>query len=87
LVQQATILTVLLEREAWRADQQATDWVGKPIAGVLGLDLDVKVNRKRVKGVVEKLVTWGKLHPVTIKVNRTEKEGYTAKPLQGGIPF
>jgi RecA-family ATPase len=87
LMQQAAILTALLERETWRADQQATDWVGKPIAGVLGLDLDRKVNRKRVKGIIEKLVAWGKLHPVTMKVNRTEKEGYTAKPLQGGIPF
>ena len=87
LMQQAVIRTALLEREAWRADQQAKDWVGQPIAGVLGLDLDLKVNRKRVKGIVEKLVAWGVLHPVTVKVNRTEKEGYTAHPLQGGIPF
>ena len=87
LMQQAAILTKLLEREAWRADGQATDWVGKPIAEVLGLDLELKVNRKRVKGIVEKLVAWGKLHPVAMKVNRTEKEGYTAGSLQGGIPF
>jgi hypothetical protein len=86
-VQQATILTKLMEREAWRADSQATDWVGKPIAEVLGLDMELKVSRKRVKGIIDKLVDWGKLHPVTMKVNRTEKEGYTAKALQGGIPF
>ena len=87
LMQQAVICTALLEREAWRADQQATDWVGRPIARALGLDLELKVNRKRVKGIIDKLVTWGKLHSVTMKVNRTEKEGYTAHPLQGGIPF
>jgi RecA-family ATPase len=87
LVQQATILTALLERENWRADQQAADWVGRPIAGVLGLDLELKVSRERVNGIIEKLVAWGKLHSVTIKVNRADRKGYTAHPLQGGIPF
>jgi hypothetical protein len=43
--QQAAIRAVLREREAWRADQQAKDWVGQPIARVLGLDLELKAKR------------------------------------------
>jgi hypothetical protein len=59
LTQQAAIRAVLREREAWRADQQAKDWVGQPIARVLGLDLELKAKRTRVRGIVEKLVAWG----------------------------
>jgi hypothetical protein len=85
LVQQGAIRASLREREAWRESSQATDWVGRPIAEVLGLDLNLKAHRDRVKGVIDKLVAWGDLHPVTMKVHREDKEGYTARPLQEGL--
>ncbi len=85
LTQQGAIRVALREREAWRADPQAKDWVGVPIANVLGVDLNLKAMRKRIKGIIDKLEAWGDLHPVTMKVNRVEKEGYTARPLQEGL--
>ena len=85
IVQQGAIREALREREAWRESSQATDWVGRPIAEVLGLDLNLKAHRDRVKGVIDKLVAWGDLHPVTMKVHREDKEGYTARKVQEGL--
>jgi hypothetical protein len=39
----------------WRADVRADDWVGHAVADVLGLDLDQKVDRARVKSLLK---TW-----------------------------
>jgi RecA-family ATPase len=58
LTQQGAIRAALREREAWRENSQAADWVGVPIARVLGLDLGIKANRKRVKGIIDKLEAW-----------------------------
>jgi hypothetical protein len=37
----------------WRKDIQAKDWVGKPIADALGLDLDAKDDKERVKAALK----------------------------------
>jgi len=37
----------------WRANSQATDWVGKPIAAALCLDLDNKADKAKVKGALK----------------------------------
>jgi len=37
----------------WRADSQAKDWVGKPIAAALHLDLDSKADKARIKGALK----------------------------------
>jgi hypothetical protein len=42
---------------AWRADVQATAWVGKPIAEALGLDLQQAADKAKVKAMLK---TWVK---------------------------
>jgi hypothetical protein len=37
----------------WRKDSQAKDWVGKPIAEALRLDLDSKADRAKIKGALK----------------------------------
>jgi AAA domain/DnaB-like helicase N terminal domain len=48
----------------WRASSQAADWVGKPVADALGLDLEDKAARKRVKGMIETWIENGVLREI-----------------------
>jgi AAA domain-containing protein len=82
LDQQDRIMVTLKAREGWREDSQAADWIGRPVAEVLGLDLNMKPVRKQVQEIIDKLEQWKLIRPVTIKVNRVDKEGYTAHPVQ-----
>jgi hypothetical protein len=41
----------------YRADSQATEWVGKAVGAVLGLDISKKPNRHKVKTLID---TWTK---------------------------
>ena len=69
----------------WTDNLFPTSPSGRSYRFVLGLDLGIKANRKRVKGIIDKLEAWGDLHPVIMKVHREDKEGYTARPLQEGL--
>ncbi len=40
---------------SWRASSQSPEWVGIPIARVLGLNLDTKANKSKVAGLIK---TW-----------------------------
>jgi hypothetical protein len=80
--QQGRIMEAIKAREAWRKDSQSTDWVGKPIAAVLGLDIGRRPVRKQVHEIINNLEAFGFLKHVTIKANRVDKDGYTAHPLQ-----
>jgi hypothetical protein len=37
----------------WRADSRANDWVGKPIAKALGLDIDSKADKAKIIGALK----------------------------------
>src|SRR5262245_26978633 len=45
----------------WRKDSQAKDWVGKPIAKKLNLDLDSKPDKEKVKGQIKAWLKSGAL--------------------------
>lgn len=45
----------------WRADPRSQDWVGRPVARALSLDLDDKKARERVKALVKEMVKTGAL--------------------------
>jgi hypothetical protein len=45
----------------WRESSQAADWVGKPIAKALGLDLDKPADKAKVKGMVHRWIKSGEL--------------------------
>jgi hypothetical protein len=43
----------------WRSNIQAGDWVGRPIAGVLGLNVDDKADRARVVAILRQWIDAG----------------------------
>jgi hypothetical protein len=45
----------------WRKDSQAKDWIGKPIATALKLDLAAKANVAKVKGAIKVWLKTGML--------------------------
>ena len=52
----------------WRENSQAVEWVGKAVAEVLGLDLDDKADKQKVKGL---LATWTK-NGALVRVTATD---------------
>src|SRR5262249_45397386 len=56
------IIDALMVRDYWRENAQSEDWVGKPIAQVVGIDVGTKLGRERVTKIVDDLVNQGKLH-------------------------
>ncbi len=45
----------------WRLDAQSAEWVGRAVAGVLGLDLDAKADRARIASLLKTWITSGAL--------------------------
>jgi len=56
----ADVQTLIAQGE-WRESDRAERWAGKPIAQVLGLDVDDKGQRARVKAVLKDLLADGTL--------------------------
>jgi AAA domain len=54
----------------WRENVQARDWVGKPIAEALGLDLGKPADKAKVKGLLRGWIAEGALVVVTDKDQR-----------------
>ncbi|HEV2082802.1 MAG TPA: AAA family ATPase [Brevundimonas sp.] len=74
-VQAADLLAVqrLIDGGKWRDNAQANEWVGKAVAEALGLDLDDKAERQKVKAL---LATWIKSGALvrTLAVDEHRKE-------------
>jgi hypothetical protein len=51
----------LIRGGTWRENLRASDWVGKPVAEALNLDLDEKKDRSRVKRIVGSWIAAGSL--------------------------
>lgn len=49
----------------WRENPQAKDWAGRAVAQALGLDLDEKADRRKVKGLLATWIKTGALRTVT----------------------
>jgi hypothetical protein len=58
-MEQLTVADLIAAQKAvsaggpWRKDIQAKDWVGKPIAQALGLDIDSKADVTKIKGALK----------------------------------
>jgi len=60
---------------AWKEDFRATAWVGTPVAQVLGLDLDDKAHKARVRTMLKTWIAEGALKVVVRKdENRQDKK-------------
>ena len=57
-------LKLIAEGGPWRRDQRANQWVGTPIARVLGLDLSDKLVRRAVNNEVREWIFQGWLEEV-----------------------
>jgi AAA domain len=66
---------------SWRESSQAADWVGKPIAGALGLDLDKPADKAKVKGMVHRLIKSGEL----VKVEGLDERRHSKIFIEVGI--
>jgi hypothetical protein len=60
----------------WKESIQAKDWVGKPIAKALGLDLDSKSGKARVKGLIHAWLKAGSLVVVEEKDDHREIKSF-----------
>ena len=60
----------------WRADSQAKDWVGKPIAAALRLDLDSKAGKAKVKGALKIWITNGMFREVEGEDEKRKKKTF-----------
>jgi hypothetical protein len=60
----------------WRADVQAEEWVGKPIAEALGLDLDKSADKARVKGMIKQWIATKALVVVKRKDDRRRERDH-----------
>ncbi|QDM27515.1 AAA family ATPase [Tardiphaga sp. vice304] len=69
---------VEIGRGRWRESNQATDWVGRPIAKALRLDLDSKPDRAKVNGLVKIWIGQGSL----VVVEDQDEKRMTRKYVQ-----
>src|SRR5262249_40590955 len=60
----------------WRANSQATNWVGKPIAAALRLDLDSKADKAKVKGALKIWITNGMFREVEGEDEKRKKKTF-----------
>jgi hypothetical protein len=60
----------------WKESIQAKDWVGKPIAKALGLDLDSKSDKAKVKGLIQVWLKAGSLVVVEEKDEHRETKKF-----------
>jgi hypothetical protein len=60
----------------WKENVQANDWVGKPIAKALGLDLDSKSGKAKVKGLIKIWLKAGSLVVVEEKDEHRETKKF-----------
>jgi hypothetical protein len=60
----------------WKESIQAKDWVGRPIAKALGLDLDSKVAKAKVKGLIQVWLKAGSLVVVEEKDDHREIKNF-----------
>jgi AAA domain len=66
----------------WRANSQATDWVGYPIANVLKLDASNKAHRAKIKVMLKQWIANGALVVVEGLDARREKRSF----IEAGTP-
>src|SRR5207249_2032909 len=59
----------IVQEEDWRADSRAERWVGHPIAQLLGLDLNKRTDKAKVKAIVDLYFKAG----VLVKEKRRDK--------------
>jgi hypothetical protein len=60
----------------WKQNIQAKDWVGRPIARALGLDLDNKSDKAKVKGLIQIWIKAGNLVVVQEKDDHRELKDF-----------
>jgi hypothetical protein len=61
-----------IRKGKWRENAQAKDWVGRPIAKALGLDLSAKTDRAKVRALLRLWIERGSLIVVTEKDTHRE---------------
>jgi Bifunctional DNA primase/polymerase, N-terminal/AAA domain len=60
----------------WRESSQATDWVGRPVATALGLNLDKPADKAKVKGMIRRWLLSGELVEVTGLDDQRRKKSF-----------
>ena len=60
----------------WRENVQARDWVGKPIAKALGLDLEKRADKAKVKQLLRVWIAQGAFIVVTGKDEKGNERSY-----------
>jgi len=70
----------LIRAGRWRESKQATDWVGKPVAEALGLDLAKTAGRTKVSAVVKSWIADGSL----VVVDGHDKKGTLRRFVEVG---
>jgi hypothetical protein len=60
----------------WKESIQAKDWVGKPIAKALGLDLDSKSDKAKVRGLIKVWLKAGNLVVIEEKDDHREMKSF-----------
>jgi hypothetical protein len=67
-----------INKSRWRENIQAKDWVGKPIAKALQIDLDSKAGKAKVAGLIKIWIGKGSL----VVVEEQDEKSMMRKYLQ-----
>jgi hypothetical protein len=71
-----TAITLAIAMGRYREDVQAAEWVGKPIADVLGLDISEPAHREKIKGLIKRWIKTGLFQVVQGEDQKRNKRSF-----------